>query len=185
MTRLFVALNIPEELKEKIIVLRNSVIPNPFYYKWETPDKIHLTLKFIGEIEDNLVKEIEAGLVFISGYKPFNCILNKFGFFFSRGKPVILWLGFIINEEIFDLVRELNERLVQFGIEQEKRKFKPHLTLMRIKKNLDKNFIYSFENCKLPEIKFTADSVSLIKSELHPDKSKYTKIKNYNLMGGK
>jgi 2'-5' RNA ligase len=60
----------------------------------------------------------------------------------------------------------------------------PHLTIMRVKKKLNTNFINSFENCKLPETEFTTDSVSLIKSELHPDGSKYTKIKNYRLMGG-
>jgi hypothetical protein len=56
---------------------------------------------------------------------------------------------------------------------------------MRIKKKPDENFINSFENCKLPEINFTADSVALIKSELHSDSSKYTEIKNFTLMGGK
>jgi hypothetical protein len=56
---------------------------------------------------------------------------------------------------------------------------------MRIKKKIDKDFIYNFENCNLPETEFISDSVSLIKSELYPDSSSYTNIKTYNLMGGK
>ncbi len=184
MTRLFVALDIPEEIKTKIISIRNSAVPDPLNYKWEKPEKLHLTLKFIGEIENNLVEEIKSELDFISGYNPLQCSFTKFGFFFSRGKPVILWLDLRINPEIFDLVQELNNKLIKFGIESEKRKFKPHLTLLRIKKNVDENFINSYENCKLPETEFSTDSVSLIKSELHSISSRYTKIKNYNLMGG-
>ena len=185
MNRLFIALNIPGEIKEKIITLRNSVIPNSMDNKWESPEKLHLTLKFMGEVEDNLCDEIIKEISFISGFKPFNCSFTKFGFFFSRGMPVILWLGFRINPEIFNLVNKLNDKLVIFGIEPDKRKFKPHLTLMRIKKKINKDFIYNFENCNLPETEFISDSVSLIKSELYPDSSSYTNIKTYNLMGGK
>jgi 2'-5' RNA ligase len=192
MIRLFIALNIPEEIKEKIIYLRNSVIQNPFDNKWEPEKKLHLTLKFIGEVGDNLVDPIKDEISFISDYSSFTCAFTKFGFFYSGGKPSILWLGLKINSEIFNLVSDLNNKLIKLGIEPEKRNFKPHLTLMRIRKKIDKNFIYEFENSKLPEAEFTADSVSLIKSELQsylPDGkaggSKYTKIKNYYLMGGK
>ena len=184
MIRLFVALIIPEEIKEKIVNLRNNVIPNPFDYHWEKVEKLHLTLKFIGEVEDHLVENIADEISFISEFKAFNCTLSNFGFFYSGKIPKILWLGLRINEEIFDLTRRLNEKLIKFDIPKEKRKFVPHLTIMRVKKKLNTNFINSFENCKLPETEFKTDSVSLIKSELHPDGSKYTKIKNYRLMGG-
>ncbi|RPI75224.1 MAG: RNA 2',3'-cyclic phosphodiesterase [Ignavibacteriales bacterium] len=191
MIRLFIALDIPEEIIEKIITLRNSVIANPYDYKWENPEKIHLTIKFIGEVNDNLVPEIIDEISFVSAYKPFSCSFGRFGFFYSKDNPVILWLGLNINQEIFSLERKLNDKLVKFGIKEEKRKFKPHLTLMRIKKKIDKNFLYSFENCKLPGTEFTLDSVSLIKSEFHSylpgsnaGDSIYTQIKNYNLMGG-
>ena len=52
MIRLFVALNIPQNIKEEIIRLRNRIITNPLDYKWEGPDKLHLTLKFIGEVDE-------------------------------------------------------------------------------------------------------------------------------------
>ena len=185
MNRLFIALNIPRDIKEKIIYLRNSAVINPQDYRWETIEKLHLTLKFIGEVEDQFVVQIKNAISFIPNYKAFNCGLSKFGFFYSGKIPKILWLGLKINEEIFDLVKRLDEELVKFGITEEKRKFKPHLTIMRVRKKLNKNFINCFENCKLPETEFTANSVSLIKSELHSDSSRYTEIKNYTLMGGK
>jgi 2'-5' RNA ligase len=186
MIRLFVALNIPQDTKEEIIRLRNGVINNPLDYKWEPPAKLHLTLKFIGEVEENLVEKIKSEISFIYEYKVFNCSFSKFGFFYMRKVPRILWLGLNINKEIFDLDKRLNQELVKFHIPEEKKKFKPHLTLMRVKKKLDKNFINSFENCKLPDTEFYGDSVSLIKSELSSGGSTYTEIKKYKLqlMGG-
>lgn len=187
MIRLFVALNIPQNIKEEIIRLRNRIITNPLDYKWEGPDKLHLTLKFIGEVDENLVEKTQEEISFINEYKAFNCSLSKFGFFYSGKEPKILWLGLNIDEKIFGLVERLNEELVKFGIERERKKFKPHLTLMRVRKKLDKNFINNFESCKLPVTKFLADSISLVKSELLSSGSKYTEIKKYKLqtMGGK
>ena len=187
MIRLFVALNIPQSIKEEIVLLRNSIIENPFDYKWEAIDKLHLTLKFIGEVNQALVQKIQEEISFINEYKIFNCSFNKFGFFYKERKPKILWLGLNIDDKVYDLVEKLNKGLVKFGIEKEKKRFKPHLTLMRVRKKLDKNFINCFENCKLPVTEFLADSISLIKSDLLSNGSKYTEIKKYKLqtMGGK
>ncbi len=134
-----------------------------------------------------LIEKIQEEISFINEYKAFNCSLSKFGFFYSGREPKILWLGLNINEEIFSLVERLNQELIKFGIEKERKKLKPHLTLMRVRKKMDKNFINSFENCKLPDTKFLADSISLIKSELLSSGSRYTEIKKYKLqsMGGK
>lgn len=187
MIRLFIALNFPENIIIQIIGLRNEVIPNPFDYKWEPAEKLHLTLKFIGEVEDTLAEKIADEISFISGYEEFKCSFTRFGFFYAGREPRILWLGLKINGEILNLVDKLNVNLEKFGIQREKKKFKPHLTLMRVKKKLDKNFINSFENCKLPQKEFTADSVTLFKSELHPNGSIYKELKKINLksMGGK
>lgn len=184
MIRLFVALNISDEIKGEIISLRNKVIPNPSDYKWEKKEKLHLTLKFIGNVEEKLVDKIQNEMSFLPEYKPFNCSFSKFGFFYSGKIPKILWLGLRINDEIFGLVKRLNDKLVLYNIPGEKREFKPHLTILRVKKKLNKNFINSFENCKLPETKFITDSVSLVKSELLQGGSKYSEIKNFKLMGG-
>jgi 2'-5' RNA ligase len=140
MIRLFVALNIPQKVKEEIIRLRNSIINNPLDYKWEAINKLHLTLKFIGEVDESLVEKIQNEIFFINEYKAFKCAFSKFGFFYSGREPRILWLGLNINDEIFGLVERLNEELVKFGIEKEKKRFKLHLTLMRVRKKIYKQF---------------------------------------------
>ena len=72
MTRLFVALNIPEEIKKQIIILRNSILSNTFDYRWEPEKKLHITLKFIGTVEDELVHSIAVSLKFLENYNKVN-----------------------------------------------------------------------------------------------------------------
>ncbi len=181
MNRLFVALKIPEDIRETIIKIRNDAVPNPQKHKWEDKNKIHLTLKFIGEVKDELIQPIVKRILFIEEYKKINCKLSKFGFFYRNGKPSILWLGLNINSEIYNLVEKLNKELESFSIPIEYKRFKPHLTIKRLKGNEDKEFVNNFENVNVPEINFTANEVSLIKSELLPAGSEYKELKNYNL----
>lgn len=181
MIRLFVALKIPDPVILEIIKLRNKAFPGYHNYKWEPEDKIHLTLKFIGEIEEKLVEPVISELEFIRDYRKFSCSLTRFGFFFKNKEPKILWVGLSIDDTVFNLVKGLNTKLEKFGIQVEKREFKAHLTLMRIKKFVDKNFIKSYEDFIIPGIQFTADEIILFKSELTSAGSKYTELKKFIL----
>jgi len=189
MIRLFVALNIPEEIKKKIIEMRRNLInqiPGNQYEKlrWEPEEKYHLTLKFIGDIDNSIVGEITNSLDFIREYKKVNCELTKFGFFYNKRVLKILWIGFKVDESLNKLVEELNKRLQSASggsILADKREFRAHLTLLRIKTELGKDFITSFEQFIIPETKFIAEDISLIKSELLSERSKYTEIKKYHL----
>ena len=186
MTRLFVALNIPDEIKKKIVELRRDLvnqIPGNQYEKlrWEPEEKLHLTLKFIGEVEDSIVNKIVDAVDFIKEYEKLNSELTKFGFFYKKKAPKILWIGLKIDSSVYKLTEELNKKMQKFFIPIENREFSAHLTLLRIKNNLDKNFIASFEQFVIPETKFIAEDISLIKSELLPEGSKYTEIKKINL----
>ncbi len=181
MNRLFIALKIPDEIREKIINLRNEAFPNFRKFKWESEDKIHLTLKFIGEVSEEITDQIASKIRFIEEYKKFDCSLTKFGFFFKQNTAKILWLGLSIDNQIFELVEKLNIELEKFSIPSEKRKFQPHLTLKRMKGDEGKNFIESFEEFKIPKIEFEAGKVALMKSELFPTGSRYSEIKLYLL----
>ena len=86
------------------------------------------------------------------------------------------------DESIFKLVEELNKRMEIFNIEPERRKFKSHLTLLRIKSKFDKNFINNFNNYQFDELNFNANKIALVKSELSRTGAQYTEIKNYELI---
>ena len=181
MPRLFIALKIPRDIREKIITFRNKAKPDYANYKWELIEKIHLTLKFIGDVKENLVEDITKEIRFVEEYNSFDCRLTQFGFFFKNKKPRILWIGLTLNNNVDDLVERLNEGLEKFSIPSEKKTFNPHLTLKRMNGDEGKEFVESFEHFKVPEIEFKAGEIVLMKSDLLPSGSKYTEIKNYKL----
>ncbi len=181
MSRLFVALKIPEEIRDRIIDYRDSIWKDSTGLRWESKEKIHLTLKFIGEVEHSRIKEIADALSFIENFEKINLSLGQFGFFYNRQSPRILWIGLNCEPVVFELVNKINNELEKFSIPAEKRKFKAHLTLLRIKKTPDESFITAFNNFKMPEHKFVSTEAALIESTLLPAGSIYTEINEYKL----
>ena len=182
MIRLFVALIIPEEIKNQIIQIRKNIYPDEEKYRWEDNSKIHLTLKFIGDVKHELLEPILQELRFLNNFNKINCEAEKFGFFFKqKNEPRILWLGLKLDDAIYSIVEELNSRLSKFSIPVEQRKFKPHLTLLRIKNIVPQDFINKFVNTELPKLSFTANEIVLMQSKLSSSGSTYNEIKKYNL----
>jgi len=179
MIRLFIALNIPEDVKLKLIEIRNSVAGSN--YMWEVKEKLHLTLKFIGDVPEASIESIAEELDFVQNYPSLKSEIFNFDFFFRDKKPAILLAGLKIDQSIYKIVDELNTKLEKFSIQKEVKKFNPHLTLLRIKNDFGNNFVNNFKNFTFEPIDFTANSISLIKSELYPSRSKYFEIKNYKL----
>jgi len=181
MSRLFIAIKIPDEVKDKLLDVCYELSDSSELFKWEKPEKIHLTLKFIGEVEEEFVSSIAKEIAFVENYNSFNFNVTKFGFFFRNGVSNILWAGLQTDESIHRVVEELNERLSIFSIPIERKLFKPHLTMLRIKKNPGKKFILKFEEHSFDNWNFNSTEITLIKSELFPEGARYTDIKKYNL----
>jgi 2'-5' RNA ligase len=179
MIRIFIALNIPENVKNTLIELRDSIAGAN--YKWENKEKLHLTLKFIGEILESDLEKIISELSFLENYSALDCSITNFGFFYRENNPSILWVGLNIDNTILDIIDKIESTLEKFSIRKEKRKFHPHLTLLRIKKNPGSSFINSFKNFKFEPITFKTNSISIYKSELFTTGSVYQEIKNYKL----
>ena len=181
MIRLFVALIIPDEVKTEIFRHCHAAAENQSGYRWEASEKVHLTLKFIGEVKEELLPHIIDQLEFLTKYSSFNCKISKFGFFFRNNEAKILWCDLENNDTIISLVDEVNNRLQQFEIETEKRKFKGHLTLLRIRNRVSEDFIKRFTEYKFDPIKFNSNQIALIQSLLKPTGSEYKVLKIYEL----
>lgn len=181
MIRLFVALKIPDVVKSEIFKHCHAASENPSDYRWEDKDKFHLTLKFIGEVKEELLPQITDELEFVENYSSFNCTISRFGFFFRDNQAKILWCNVETDDSIVLLVDQLNNRLQKYDIEIEKRKFKGHLTLLRIKKQVSENFIKRFKEYSFIPIKFNANEITLIQSVLKPSGSEYKVLKIYEL----
>ena len=181
--RAFIALDFPKETKE--FLLNNIKIIDPDReLRWEKSDKFHLTLKFIGEIEEALLPEINDVLNTLTAEcKPFELKLNKFGEFKRNGKVAVLWAGFDENAYLTDCVTKINIKLSKIGIPAETKRFKPHITLLRIRKNINKEILNKFDNLVSEPVKYVASEIQLIRSTLKPTGSVYKVLEKYNLKG--
>jgi len=181
MIRLFIALLIPENVKDKLFTILQESGEYSNDYKWESKDKIHLTLKFIGDVKEENLPNIIEETGFVKDYSSFDCTISKFGFFFCDGEAKILWCNLETDDRITSLVSKLNAKLLQFGIVEEKRKFKGHLTLLRVKKKISEKFINRFKDFGFEPIHFNASTIALMQSVLKPTGSEYKVLKNYAL----
>ncbi len=181
MIRLFVALEIPEPVKDRLIEIRKSVCNDEINFRWEPREKLHITLKFIGNMDENLLEQIKCDLLFIENLRKLNGVIKNFGFFFRDDYPSILWASIYISPEVNRIVANLEDIFSGYGIPKEKRKFKPHLTLLRIKKDPGKDFINNFKAVNFEPLFFQSDKIILFQSELTKSGSKYYELKTYHL----
>ncbi|MDQ7815998.1 MAG: RNA 2',3'-cyclic phosphodiesterase [Melioribacteraceae bacterium] len=178
--RTFIALEIPDFILDEILKIRDSVIMHNEKYSWESKDKLHVTIKFLGDTEENQVKKILLGLSeLVPVYQKFYLELSYCGFFKSNGIPRILWAGLKENLELEKFVNEIDILCSGFGLEREKRRFHPHITLLRIKnENMIPN-LKPLENYKLPDITFTGEKITIFQSMLTKTGSIYKPIESF------
>jgi 2'-5' RNA ligase len=130
MPRLFVAVDFPSEVREEIANLCHSVPQARF-----TPmNQLHLTLRFAGDIDDTTYHELAEELDAIHA-SPFDLTLKGVGFFPPRRDPTVLWVGVEENAALAALGDLVGEAMELVGIEPEKRKFHPHITIARFKQS--------------------------------------------------
>lgn len=181
-SRLFISLDLQKDFVDYLIELRNSIYPEDNRIKWEKRNKLHITLKFLGDTEENEIEKIENKLNYLFADK--NCInleFTGFGVFSKNGKPVILWAGFKENSLLNQLATDIDRGMNEFGFELEKRKFKSHITLLRIKGSEDFNRINKMVDYKPEKIETSASEITLYKSILKPAGSEYYALKKYSL----
>ena len=125
--------------------------------KWTNPDNIHITLVFLGDIEDGKIKPVAAMLKGIcEGYGKFELILKGSGVFKNLHDPRIIWTGIEHSEKLIQLNESIINGLKNEGFEIEGRPFNPHLTLGRIKTLKDKSglkfLIEKYQNTEIQKV---------------------------------
>lgn len=128
--RLFTAITIPEEIKaglEELFVPIEGV-------KWQDKSQMHVTLRFIGEVDSGTADQIKNALREVE-VPPFDISLSKPGTFPESGKPKVIWVGVSHSVMLNELYDQLEEACQNAGLEPDNRSFKPHITLGRNKGN--------------------------------------------------
>ncbi len=179
--RLFIALEIPEEAIDKVCKIRDEIYGIPNNVKWESKDKLHITLKFLGDVGENMTELIINQLDAIV-YDKFIAEFSFFGIFNKNNLPKILWIGLKENKKLIELQNKVENTIELLGFEKEQRRFKPHITLLRLKGKEELKKIYKFQKYSFPKINFNIEKILLLKSILKPSGSEYSVVKSFNLI---
>lgn len=176
LVRCFVALELPREAINYIQSLQKLIrTQNLFYGKFTEPENLHLTLKFLGEIDQGKLSDVQARLKKIKAQE-FETELGEAGVFSKRALRII-WIKLKSTNK---LQKQIDDALS--GLFEPERKFMSHLTIARVKRVDDrKKFFDYLKNMKIKKIKFKVKEFILKKSELMSDGPIYSDIEKYSL----
>ncbi len=183
--RLFVALDIPSEVRQAIGEMIARLRDVARGARWVRPEGVHVTLKFIGEISAERAAKIEAALREVRLGAPVDAQFRGVGFFPNERHPRVFWAGIEASSNLAELAKDVDKRLSPLGIEAETREFRPHLTLARFKTE-DGLARLREEIKKFEPFEFGSMCVSefyLFQSELGRRGAKYTKLASFPLRG--
>jgi 2'-5' RNA ligase len=186
--RLFLAVNLPPEQRERIRraaePLRSARLP----VRWVTADALHLTLKFLGEVPEARVSAItEAADAVAARFPSVTLELGGVGAFPNLRSPRVVWVGMQAPPELARLAAQIEEAMAGLGFARENRPFSPHLTLGRAERDARAG---DFQ--RLPELAAAFDyaarvevsSVDLMRSHLSPAGARYERLHAAPLRGG-
>jgi len=177
--RSFIAIELPETLKKALAEFQQELGECDPDVRWTRPEHIHLTLKFLGNIEEDKADIIAAKIKEICEGQPgFKLGILGTGVFPNNRLPRILWAGIELKDEIKALQAGIEEAMASLGFEREKRRFSPHLTLGRFRSPRGKQAVLDKMDSYRENIFGIMDvnSVLLMRSDLDPGGAKHTKI---------
>jgi 2'-5' RNA ligase len=180
MIRSFIAVELPEATREAIYVVQEQLKQSRAGVRWVKPAGIHLTLKFLGNINPAQVDDVAATAAqLVRDEPPLTLCAAGLGGFPSHHKPRVIWVGLQGEvERLAKIQAGLEKALEPLGFAREGRGFRPHLTIGRVKdRHHLQSLIEAMSTLELPEFNsFDADEIILYKSDLRPTGAIYTKL---------
>jgi 2'-5' RNA ligase len=179
--RLFVAIAMPAEIAESLDRMAHG-FPDA---RWTDLEDLHLTLRFIGEVEQSTFYNLGELLAGVS-LAPFELELRGVGLFPPRGPLRQLWVGVTSNPDLMRLRRRIDACLAEAGVPAERRKFVPHVTLARFRQPPPEArlaaYLQRHSLVRLPP--FPVDSFGLYSSILRSDGAEHLLEAEYNFVTG-
>ena len=175
--RLFIAIELPDDLKRLLGRLRSD-IPGA---RWVPTEQIHLTMAFLGEVEESTQERLKGELARI--YVPaFQLRFTGIGCFPNPRRPRVVWIGLEPEALLTELAARVREAVLTCGIPQEERPFSPHITLARLKVPSFREIgvlIEQHQKQKLPP--FQVREFKLFESRLTPQGAIHTPLNVFSL----
>jgi RNA 2',3'-cyclic 3'-phosphodiesterase len=193
--RLFIALDIDDAIRERMVQFVESVRSFAPDARWTKPESLHVTLKFIGEQPEAAVLKIKESMTSVVA-NPIDIHFRGFGFFPTPKSARVFWIGMEAGPQLAALAAAIDDTMPALGIAKEERAFNPHLTLARSpggsgsprwrKEDRPNRVFAPLQNrlATLPSPEFgtmTAREFFLYQSQLSPKGSKYTRLARFPL----
>ena len=188
--RIFTAIDISEQARQKVSryieTLRKEF--SNLRVGWEKAEKLHLTLKFLGDCDEKQLKDLEnAVLMSVNAFSKSENIANlkiqisDTGVFPSKRNAKILWFGLHDeSESLAKINRILETECEKIGFEKEKRNFKSHLTIARLREpHKSRNLVEKHLENEFEPVEFTVSEIVIYESKLQPTGSVYKKVSSF------
>jgi 2'-5' RNA ligase len=178
----FIAIDI--NATPQISIFEKEIVKTGADVKLVEPENIHITVKFLGDTDENYIDTIEQSIKeSVLLIKPFSITLKGTGVFPNQNYIKVIWIGIIDDGNIETIARAIDEKLTPLGFKKENRGFSPHLTVGRLKTARNKNQLLKvIENYSAMEFTIQhVQSITLKKSELTPTGPIYTTLKEVPL----
>ena len=184
--RSFLAFELPPEIREKIGAVSRELQKTRMPVRWVKVENIHLTLIFLGSVNEDAIDEIKEKVhLVVNRFSTIRTRLNGVGVFPHWRKPRVIWVG--LNGEIETLSNlrdQLQSELKALGLREEKRPFRPHLTIGRFKDRVDRDeelkSILDRHHDITSDLQYLNELI-LFKSDLKPDGPVYTRMATWPL----
>lgn len=178
LTRCFIAIDFNKKVEDDVENIQKILLNKKIFHgKLTEKNNLHLTLKFLGEIDETKLEEVKKRLREIK-FNKFKAYLGEIGFF-SPSRVKIVWIH-ILSKQILELQKLIDEKLNNLFKKEER--FMSHLTIARVKNIKDKKlFINEIKKIKTSNLEFDVNSFFLVKSELSEKGPIYTDIEKFPL----
>ncbi len=180
--RLFVAVNLPAEIRERLAAEQDRLRRAQADVSWVRAENIHVTLKFLGETEEKRLDRIRPALLEVArGSAPFRIQVSGLGSFGGR-VPRVVWIGVQEGvEPLSRLAKDVEAAMARLGFPKEKRGFSAHITLGRVRsaRNAEPLLTALAQAETGPVGSVEVNQFELMQSELRPTGSVYTVLDRY------
>ncbi len=181
--RAFIALELPSEIQSWLGEIINSLRTRDAKVRWVNPPQIHLTVKFLGDVNQEQVNGILKDLQdSVDQFSSLNLTIGRLGAFPRVNNPRVVWVGVQVSPQLQQVYERIESVAVKQGIQAEERSFAPHLTLGRVK-SLDREsqLPIRLKQVNVDERQVVLQHLTLFESTLTPQGPIYRAIKIFDL----
>src|ERR1700756_923711 len=180
--RLFVALEIPGEIRGALAAFLKELRAIAPQAKWVRADNLHVTLKFLGEVEPSKLAAVKTALAAIRSPQAVVLDFRGLGFFPNEKRPRVFWAGMEASPNLAPLAADIDRAAHRLGFPLEARPFTPHLTLARFSlPGIPPRLLRAMqENSGQPFGSLRTQEFHLIESKLKPTGAEYTTLQTFH-----